>query len=183
MDLWIIRWINRLIFFHLISCATAVIGVIVIPILVWEFIDKSLDAKQLADSGTPMKLKLVRDKDERFFNDRGYRFYFNQDDLFVGYSYRDKPTKDLDFLTVYRESFEDKYNPRKRLVEVPDEVLLQTVYQATWGSRWFAGLGGVLIAVLIWAFATYVAIKGYILIKGGRDRKSRGHRRKMRRPV
>lgn len=182
LDIWIAGWVARLIFVHLLFCLGAFVGLFGVPAIAWEFIDKTLDAKRLVESGTPMKLELVHDhSDERFFKDRGYRYYFSKEG-FSGYSYRDKPTKDLDYLMVYQESFEDESNPWKRLVEVPEEVSIRTVYQATWGRSWLSGLAGVLIAFLVWIVVTYVAIKGYLFIKRGahppRSRKS--HRRRRR---
>jgi len=63
--------------------ALAVMGIFLVGIYAWEFVDGSLEARKLAESGTPVELKLVRHNDERFFKDRGKERLRNQSGQFT----------------------------------------------------------------------------------------------------
>ena len=164
LDRWLIRWITRLIFLHLLICAGAMVGFPLVIFTAWEFYRDSMDAKSLAESGAKTELPLIRHPDERFFRGRGYRFFYGEGEFLVRFGHRDEPTQDLDYLTVYEEPLRDE--PIGLVTEVPQSPSMQNVYEKMRRRTWFSGLRVVIVTFLGWLLILYIAVRGYFMIKG-----------------
>lgn len=154
-------------------CLGAFIGLIIVPYKMWEFSQRSDETTELLQNGTPVTLSLIRDPDERFFLNSGYRYFVEYKGV-VGYSHREKPTKDLESLTFYQETLDEGL---PRAIEVPSDPSFDTIYYALYGESRRRSLVNLIAIVCVWLLAVYIAVRGFYFIKGKKMPRMRRRRR------
>ena len=166
--------INRLIVLHLTSVLAAIVLVIGLPFYVVSYVTSFQEAKALQEAGEVMTVPFVNREEERFIGSRGYKCFLELPDGVYQF-HLPGPTKAKDEIRLYRGPLE---SVSKAAIEVPEDPTFENVYLAVNGKTptragiWLA-LRGLLTFVV-----TYVAVRGYFLIKGKKWRRGSPRRRR-----
>jgi len=177
-DRLMIRWINRLIFLHLVTCVAAIGLAVMLPISIWNFARTLRLPSTLMSEGRIVNIPLVNRGAERWHApSSAYLCYVQEGLIAEPYLRRENPAS-RDSLEIYlHPDLGRKPDRTRQVVEVPDNPTWTSVYKSAQGRSIYAASARHLGQLLLTLLVIYIAVRGYWLIKYGPRRQHPGYRR------
>ena len=152
--------------------------VIYFPFALWGFLESLAKPSKLIEEAEIIELPLVNRSEERFYKRKGlYQCYVEFPKGIYNYYRRDNP-RSIDSISIYSHPHLTPVNiVEATIIEVPENPTWETVYLNMSGEKvsWsILKLIGKLLGTIL---TSYIAVRGFWAIKGGRPTRKRKRRR------
>ena len=168
---------TRLVFVHLFCCLGAILSPFIIGMQAWEIWSEVKLAKTLVQEGDVLEIERLNPDQEYLSSTSGRYHCFLQFDGWEYEAFLPSVPPAGPTLKIYsHQNLPALPAPDGKIVVVPQNPTVSSVYFEIYHHTLKKRLIIFAILLLVFAIVIYIAIKGYIMIKGG-GRSRRKHRR------